>query len=42
MGITTSRTTLLRRVMDLPDPPATQPRAVGVDGFAPRREHVYL
>ncbi|MBT2482200.1 transposase [Streptomyces sp. ISL-94] len=29
LGIVTSRNTLLRRVMDLPDPPATQPRAVG-------------
>lgn len=34
MGITASRTTLLRRVMDLPDPAATQPRAVVVDDFA--------
>ncbi|SCF88970.1 MULTISPECIES: ISL3 family transposase [unclassified Streptomyces] len=41
MGITTSRTTLLRRVMDLPDPAATQPRAVCVDDFALRRGHVY-
>jgi hypothetical protein len=31
MGISTSRTTLLRRVRDLPDPAATEPRAVGVD-----------
>jgi hypothetical protein len=40
MGIATSRTTLLRRVMDVPDPAATQPRAVGVDDFALRRGHV--
>ncbi|MET9386924.1 hypothetical protein ABZY09_39345 [Streptomyces sp. NPDC002928] len=40
MGIATSRTTLLRRVMDLPDPAATRPRAIGVDDFALRRGHV--
>jgi transposase len=41
MGIATSRTTLLRRVMERPDPPATMPQAVGIDDFALRRGHVY-
>lgn len=41
LGIATSRSTLLRRVMDLPNPPVTEPRAVGVDDFALRRSHVY-
>ncbi|MFJ9590882.1 hypothetical protein [Streptomyces acidicola] len=41
MGVITSRTRPLRRVMDLPDPAATEPRTVGVDDFAHRRGHVY-
>jgi transposase len=41
MGIATSRTTLLRRVMDLPDPTSPEPRAVGVDDVALLRGHVY-
>jgi transposase len=41
LGIVTSRNTLLRRVMDLPDPAPTEPRAVGVDDFALRKGHVY-
>nr|WP_306970781.1 ISL3 family transposase [Streptomyces afghaniensis] len=41
MGIATSRTTLLRRVMEVPDPTAPEPRAVGVDDFAMSRGHVY-
>ncbi|MCH0557652.1 ISL3 family transposase [Streptomyces sp. MUM 16J] len=40
-GIMTSRSTLLRRVMDLPDPAHAEPTAVGVDDFALRRGHVY-
>ncbi|MFG2732728.1 ISL3 family transposase [Streptomyces canus] len=41
MGTATSRTTLLRRVMDLPGPAAPEPHAVGVDNFALRRGHIY-
>ncbi|MFJ9909822.1 ISL3 family transposase [Streptomyces sp. NPDC101152] len=41
IGVTTSRTTLLRRVMELPDPTISEPRAAGVDDFALLRVHVY-
>ncbi|WP_329379399.1 hypothetical protein [Streptomyces sp. NBC_01716] len=41
LGFATSRTMLLRRVMELPDPEATRPRAFGEDDFALRRGHVY-
>ncbi|MCX5300428.1 ISL3 family transposase [Streptomyces sp. NBC_00193] len=41
LGIRTSRSTLLRRVMDLSDPAVGAPVAVGVDDFALRRGHVY-
>ncbi|MGW1616622.1 ISL3 family transposase [Streptomyces sp. NPDC002285] len=41
LGIRASRSTLLRRVMDVPDPGVGAPTAVGVDDFALRRGQVY-
>ncbi|MFE5826678.1 ISL3 family transposase, partial [Streptomyces erythrochromogenes] len=41
LGIRASRSTLLRRVMDLPDPAVGIPEAAGVDDFALRRGHVH-
>ncbi|MFF0415572.1 ISL3 family transposase [Kitasatospora sp. NPDC004745] len=41
LGIRASRNTLLRRVMDLPDPAVEAPVAVGVDDFALRKGQTY-
>lgn len=41
LGIRDSRSTLLRRVMELPDPPVGAPVAVGVDDFALRKGQTY-
>jgi transposase len=41
LGVRASRSTLLRLVCALPDPPAPAPVAVGIDDYALRKGHVY-
>ncbi|RSD16346.1 ISL3 family transposase [Amycolatopsis eburnea] len=41
LGIKSCRSTVLRRVGELPDPAPSDPRVVGVDEYAQRKGHVY-